>query len=311
MGQRILLVGANGFVGSHIARTLIGEGHAVSGFGGPMTVDLVADLASSMTVIHGDLRDAREVDAVMERSRPEAVIWSAGYNTDAQGLLQSGETAPEDAMHVNVLGWANVLRAAQRFGVKRVLAAGSTVVFGTASLYADTRIDERAAMRPATVYGLTKAMAEQAAGYYRDRHGLAVTTLRLPLVFGPGRWYGGAASALSQLLDRAAPGVPMNCSAPIDRFDLIYVKDAAKAFALAVAATGPLDAVYHVNGFTTTYPAIILTLKNLVPDFQVHFAAVAAANVYPLMDSDKAARELGFRPDYDLLRALQEYLDKR
>lgn len=311
MSERILVVGATGFVGSHIARCLVQERHDVHGLGKRGSVDLLHDVAAKVQLHPGDLTHPADIDAVMAEVNPQTVIWSAGHNANAQGLMASGDADFAGTIQTNVNGWTNVLQAAQSHSVQRVFAAGSTVVFGPSNLYAPERVDESAPMRPATVYGLTKAMAEQAAQYFRDRYGLAVTTMRLPLVFGPGRWYGGVAAAFNRLLDEASPGKTLNFSAPIDRFDLIYVKDVACAMAAAVASTKPLAPVYHLNGFTTTYPAIVLVLKDLIADLSINFSPAPTTNVYPLMSAAKIAADLGFRPEYDLVAALQDYLSQR
>ncbi len=309
--RSVLLFGANGFVGSHIARALVSAGHKVAGFGQAMPVDLIADLAGRITMIEGSVEDFAAVSAALERSAPEVVIWSIGHNAQAQGLMHSGEIEPARALGVNVIGWTNVLRAAQQRGVARVLAAGSSVVFGPARLYAERRVEESATPRPTTVYGLSKLMAEQAAQTYRDRFALAVTTLRLPLVFGPDRWYGGAAALLNRLLEAAAPGASAPCHAPIDPFDLIHVEDAAQALRLAVESSAELQSVYHVTGFTTTYPAIVFALKRLVPDFEIYFEAAPAGLVLPLMRAERIARDLGYSARYDLTGALENYFGNR
>jgi UDP-glucose 4-epimerase len=307
----VFVIGANGFVGSHICRELIRAGHRVTGFGQRMDTNLIGDIAARMVFIEGSAENAAEVDAAIKTAAPDVVVWCAGHNANAAGLAATGELQAARALAVNAGGLFNVLQAAQAHGVKRALITGSLVVFGPASCYAPTHIDESEVMRPTTGYGLTKAMGEQIAGYFRDRYGMDVTTLRLSVVFGPGRWYGGVVSQLNTLLDQAAPGARLECKAPAEVFDLVYVKDVAQAVRLAAEYQGRLRPAYHCNSFATSYPAIIEVLQQLVPDFAVKYQAAPSPLVFPLMRFDLLQRELGFTPTADIASALRDYLGKR
>lgn len=309
--RSILVVGANGFVGSHIARALVAAGHRVTGFGMPMSVDLLSDLAGEVPMVSGSAEVPSDIEAAFDVAGADAVVWSAGYNANATGLMTTGETEPARALAVNAIGLFNVLEAARRRGVRRVLVTGSLVSFGPAAFYPQPYVDETVEVRPTTGYGLSKAMGEQVARHFRDRYGLDVSTFRLSVVFGPGRWYGGVISLLDRLLAQAAPGAEASCEVPEEPFDLVHVADVAHAIRLAAECPRPLRPVYHLNSFTTTYPDLVHAIERAVPGFRVRCTTTRAPLVYPLMDFGLIRRDLGFAPRFDLDAAIADCLAAR
>lgn len=192
MTERLLIIGGGGFVGSRVLRAAVARGIACASFG-PAGCDLAADLAIARFT--GDAEESGALAAALAAFRPDAVIWAAGYNPTGDGLARTAEADMARAVAVNAGAFAATLAACAASGVARVVQCGSTVIYGPASDYPATRVDEAAPPAPRTAYGLTKLMAEQAAQWAVDALGLDVVTLRLPLVFGPGRWYAGAAGS--------------------------------------------------------------------------------------------------------------------
>ncbi len=306
--EPVLVVGARGFVGSHVVRKLLMAGRPVHIFGPPMADDLLADLAGRFIETHGSVEDPATLDGVLARSGARSILSLAAYGEGRKGLAASGEASAERAIAVNVLGFRHLLEASRRASVRRVVWASSTVVYGPAELYGDTRVDEEAPRRPRTVYGLTKTQAEQLGTFYRDRHGMEVCGVRLPLIFGPGRWYVGAADALMRLFEEAAPDAAPEIEFPAGRFDLMYANDAAEIFVVLEAAIDPLNDRYNVNGFTTSYAEIAEVLRRHVSGYTPRLIERPAPMAYPLISTARLERDVGWRPAFDLERAAEDYL---
>jgi len=298
MTERLLVIGGGGFVGSRVLRIAVAQGIACAGFG-PAGRDLAADLAIARFT--GDAEESGALAAALAAFRPEAVIWAAGYNPTGDGLARTAETDVARAVAVNAGAFAAALAACAASGVARVVQCGSTVVYGPASDYRATRVDEAAPPAPRTAYGLTKLMAEQAAHWAVAAFGLDVVTLRLPLVFGPGRWYAGAAGSYARMLRATAEGTELHEEVSPASFDVVHGDDAAAALLLLAARRGP-PRVLNMAGLTTSLPGIAAALSP-----KVRAVVVSAPAAFPLVD-DSALRALGWAPRRGLADILDDTL---
>ncbi|MEQ8297490.1 MAG: NAD(P)-dependent oxidoreductase [Nitratireductor sp.] len=297
--RRALVIGGRGFVGSHLVRHFLQRGTEVHVFGPEMKDDLLSDIAGRFSETIGSVEDAQSVTRTVNATRPDVIISTAAYG-EGTGLMSGGEANAERAIAVNVEGWRKVLEAAEAAGIKRVLTTGSSVVFGPPSSYSEERLDEGARRAPRTVYGLTKVLSEDIGQYYRDRYGLEVCSIRLPIVLGPGLWYRGAASAISELFESARPGASHSVRFHDDVIDVMHVSDVARAIAAIATDGGALDAVYHINGFSASMSQIIAALRAQVSAYEVNHEYVEPANSFPLMDDSRFRKRYGFVPRYDL-----------
>ncbi len=302
------LIGAGGFVGSNVAASLLEAGWQVHAFGPATPLVHSVKLSERIMRTEGSVEDRAGMEAAMTASGAEIVISFAAYSAGSTGLARAGEEDPDRAMAVNVDGFRKTLEAALATGIRRVVWSSSTTVYGPADLYPRQPVDEDAMLRPRLTYGLTKAMAEQIAVFFRDRHGLEVCSVRLPLVFGPGLWYDGAAASLMATLRSARPGARHVLEGHGASFDLMYVPDAAAAFVALAEADGPLADRYNVNGFTTRFADIVATIGRAVPGYDVEFREVAPALIFPLISSERIVRDIGFRPKFDLELAVQHHV---
>lgn len=305
---RVLIVGANGFLGSRAVRRFLAAGWAVHGFGPAPVVDLLEPWRGRIGEHAGSVTDPGAVAAALEAAQPDVLLSFAAHGEGGAGLMRSGEAAPDRAFAVNVEGLRVLLQACAAAGVRRVLWASSTTVFGPASEYPGP-VDEDAPPRPRTVYGLTKLLAEEVSAFVRRRDGLDVCAVRPPLVFGPGRWYGGAAGVLDALIAAAARGEATSLSVPEGRFDLMHGDDVAEAFLHLARHAAPLPPVLHVNGFATDYAEIAAALARLRPGFRPVLDHVPAP-AYPLITAGRVAQETGFHPRLGLADALRATMEE-
>lgn len=306
--HRVLVIGGRGFVGSRIVRHLLDQGIAVHVFGPAMGTDLLADLGGRFGDTLGSVENRDAVLGAIKALGATAVVTTAAYGEGGKGLMHGGEADADRAMAINVDGLRHVLEAAHAAGVSRVITTGSSVVFGPADNYASERVDEDAPKRPRTIYGLTKVISEDIVQYFRDRFGMDASTIRLPLVLGPGLWYRGAASAVAAVIANARPGASHSVSFHNLPIDLMHVADVARAAALALTDPGKLDAIYHINGFTARLSEIAAGAAALVPGYQVHHEIVPAANTFPLIDDSRFRQRFDFTPHYDLVGLLRSQI---
>lgn len=282
---RIIVVGGGGFIGSRVLR--------VAGMRGLDAVSVGPDTPGGLP-------------AVLGASGAAAVIWAAGFNPAGEGLARTATAAPGRAVAVNAGDFTSVLAGCAAAGVRRVVQCGSTVVYGPPALYGPGRVDESARPAPRTAYGLSKRMAELAADWGRDALGLSVTTLRLPLVLGPGRWYAGAAASYARLLQAAANGGTAHEAVPGHPFDAAHGDDVADAL-LLLAALDDAPALLNMAGSTLTMPEVAAALARLAPAARLEVTETAAQPDLPLVN-DARLRALGWSARRDLRTILADTL---
>lgn len=305
-GDRVVVAGGRGFVGSHIVRALVAFGCDTHVLGPVMDTDLLADLAGRYGSIPCGIEDAAAVREALGRLAPAAVVSCAAFGAGGEGLMRAGERDADQAFAINVDGLRHLLAACTEAGVAQVVWTSSTVVYGDAGAYAQQRVDESAPKLPRTVYGLTKHLAEEVAEFVGRREGLALTGLRLPLILGPGLWYRGAAAVLMDLIRAARPGARHAFSFHDEAIDLMHVRDVAAAVLCTLRHPRRLAATYNINGFTARPLEIAAQLQALAPGFGVDFTEQKPAFLFPLVDDSRFRRDTGFAPETDLARLLAE-----
>jgi nucleoside-diphosphate-sugar epimerase len=276
-----------------------------------MAVDLLTDLAGEIDLRIGSVEDASAVEAAFAAVAPRTVVWCAGHNQAASGLMASGETDTARSLLVNGGGFFAVLDAARRHGVQRVVAAGSVVVYGPAHLYARPRIQDDAPLCPTTGYGLAKCLSEQIGNYFRHRYALEVVSLRLAVVLGSGRWYGGVAQLLSRMLADARSGAWARYQAPAEALDWIHARDAASAFCAALEADHALAPAYHVSAFCARFGDLLDEIKAHFPGWHPELQEQPSPLVFPLMDCTAIERELDFCARFDRTATIRELVAVR
>jgi nucleoside-diphosphate-sugar epimerase len=170
---RVLVTGATGFTGGHLARTLAGRGHQVRAL--VRNRDAAADLTpAGITLVEGDLRDRQALDAAAAGVEVvyhiAAIYRQAGVGDDAYRAINAA--AP-----------AQVVEAAARGGARRMVHCSTVGVHGDVD---GPPAAESAALKPGDVYQVTKLEGERLAREAGERVGVEVTVARPSGIYGPG-----------------------------------------------------------------------------------------------------------------------------
>jgi nucleoside-diphosphate-sugar epimerase len=172
-----LVTGGAGFIGSSIARALIGRGDSVRIIDNFSTGkrENLADIADRIELVEGDIRDDKQL------SRAVAGV-EVVFHEAAIASVPASMAEPLENHAVNATGTMRVLESARRAGVRRVLYAASSAAYGD-----EPGLPKVETMRPAPIspYGATKLAGEVAMQVYARAFGLETVCLRYFNVFGP------------------------------------------------------------------------------------------------------------------------------
>lgn len=218
-GKRVLLTGHTGFKGSWLSLWLQSMGADVVGYSlaPPTSPSLfeIANVASGMIHIQGDIRDLDHLRAVFAEHRPEIVIHMA-----AQALVRYSYVEPVGTYSTNVMGTVNVLEAVRGAGcVKAVVNVTSDKCYENREWVWGYRENE--AMGGFDPYSNSKGCAELVASAYRNsffnpekyqQHGVALASARAGNVIGGGDWAGDR--LIPDILRAISEGRPVNIRSP-------------------------------------------------------------------------------------------------
>jgi GDP-4-dehydro-6-deoxy-D-mannose reductase len=234
--KRVLIAGAAGFVGRHLADHLLAKGYIVFGFD---HVPPSAQRSSrDVTYMQGDLSDVSCMKEVLESSQPDIVFHLAG-------VTKSNRV--QELYSVNVTGTAVLLEAVKTHGIEpSIVVASSSAVYGTTP--GRVPITERHVVRPVTHYGTSKAAQELVAHHAFLVQGLPIMCTRTFNLIGPGQ---PATFACSDFAHQIALAEMNKGKRAVEtgnlntRRDFIDVRDAVRAYDL-LAERGKPGLNYNV-----------------------------------------------------------------
>ena len=173
--MRVLVTGATGFTGGHLARALGAAGHDVSALVRDRAGEGATNLArAGITLVSGDVRDVKALTAAT--AGIEVVYHLAA-------IYRQAGVSPDDYRAVNALGAQQVVEAAFRGGVRRVVHCSTVGVHGDIE---HPPANEEAPLKPGDVYQETKLEGERLAQEAGGRLGIEVTVARPSGIYGPG-----------------------------------------------------------------------------------------------------------------------------
>lgn len=307
--QRILITGGAGLVGSHIADEVVR-----AGAGKVLVFDKLSrgrreNLAWALengpvTVVEGDIRDRDRLAQVMHGV--DVVFHQAAIR-----ITQCAEE-PRLAFGVMVEGTFNLLEAAARTGVRKVVVASSASVYGMAENFPTQEAHHPYDNR--TLYGAAKLFNESLARSFHEMYGLGYVALRYFNVYGPRMDIRGQhTEVLIRWIERIAAGEPpLILGDGTQTMDFVHVRDVANANVLA-ASSEVTDEVLNVgSGVETSLDELALALLRVMDsDLEAEHGPERAVNPVPrrLADTAKARRLLGFEARVGLEQGLRELVE--
>jgi len=294
---KILIIGANGQIGTELAEALA-QRH---GRAAVVTSDL-APTGRVPGITHEalDVTDAAALAAVVKRHAVTQVYLLAA------ALSASGEQHPQWAWNLNMGGLLNVLELARTARLQRVFWPSSIAAFGPGT---PATAPQHTVMDPGTVYGISKLAGERWCAWYHAIHGVDVRSLRYPGLISwktpPG---GGTTDYAVDIFHGALKaGRYTSFLAAETRLPMMYMPDAIRATLALMDA--PAEAItergsYNLAGFSFTPAEIAAEIARRVPGFtldcQPDFRQAIADSWPRAIDDSLARRDWGWASRYDL-----------
>ena len=240
--MKVLVTGGAGFIGSHIVDKLLQEKCQVVIIDDLSTGSL-ANVNPAAQFIEADITSSNVLE-VFIAEKFDYVIHMA-----AQTMVPKSLENPGFDCSVNVLGTINILEACRHTGVKRLVFASTAATYGDVN---HIPIDELAATKPTSFYGLSKLVVEKYLALYAQIYGMEYVILRYANVYGERQGdagEGGVISIFTRKIHQCQPVVIFGDGGQTR--DFIYVGDVANANYQALL-TAKVNAVYNISTQTET-----------------------------------------------------------
>jgi len=312
-GLNILVTGGAGFIGSHIVNNLVSQGANVTIFDNftSGTLENINHLSDKIKIIKGDILDLEQLNKSCENI--DIISHQA-----AQLEITKCMDDPILDLKINTEGSINVLNAALKNDVEKIIYASSACVYGQAEYLPE---DENHPNNPNWPYGVSKLAVEKYANIYYENYGLQTNGLRYSIIYGPREWYG---RVLTVFLKRALENKPPVVWGGDQIRDFCNVKDLVKFHNILITDNKTKNDVFNVSsGIGTSIKDLSILFQN-----QFNLKDPIYENInegensneldgrtrLPLelktmiLDNSKA-KKLGWKPDINLIDGInEEYL---
>ncbi len=296
-----LVTGGAGFIGSNLVDALVAEGHPTRVLD-DLSTGYLENVPTEADVVEGSVADHAAVARAVRGA--EVVFHLAAHRAVPRSIED-----PLATDTVNAHGTLTLLKACADAGVRRVVNASSSSVYGSATTMPTP---ESEPLRPRSPYAVSKMAAEHYCRVFSELFGLETVSLRYFNVFGPRqRPDSSYAQVVPLFVDALQAG-----AAPIVHGDgcqsraFVYVDDAVSASLAAARAPGQHcnGQAYNVAGCRSADLLEVLTMLGRILGVQprpVHVGSRPGDVRHTSADVSAAARDLGFRPEVGLEEGLR------
>lgn len=315
LGKRILVTGADGFIGSHLTEALIRQGYDVRAFVMYNSFNswgwldtLSEEIKKEIDVFAGDVRDPHGVENAVQGCN---II----LHLAALIAIPYSYHSPDTYIDTNVKGTLNILQAARKFGATKVVHTSTSEVYGSARF---VPITEDHPLQPQSPYSASKIAADQIALSFKHSFDLPVAIIRPFNTFGPRQ---SARAVIPTIITQIASGkrtIELGAVHPTRDFN--YVSDTVRGFIAVAESDRSTGQVVNIgSGFEISIGDLVFTIARLMnADVEISTEKERLrpreSEVERLMaDNSRARQILGWKPEYagydGLCRGLQETIE--
>lgn len=309
--MRYLITGGAGFIGSNLADKLLADGNEVvviDNFNDYYDVSVKeANVAQALQnpnyrLYRLDIEDMPRLEAVFKAHKFDAVIHLAAR----AGVRPSLEN-PVEYVKSNILGTVNVLEAMRQFGVKKLVIASSSSVYGNCN--AEIFSEDLKVTEPISPYAATKSACEQLCYTWHHLYGINVVALRFFTVYGPRQRPDLAINKFSRLIAENKP-IEMYGDGSTKR-DYTFIGDIVQGICASIAYDKTGYEIINLGGGEP------ITLKRMIQTIEDAMGKKAEIIQKPMQPGDvnktvcdwsKAQRLLGYRPRTTFEQGIKKFI---
>ena len=315
--KKILITGHLGFIGFHLAKRLIHEGHEIMGIdslNNYYSQKLKKDRGKLLDGINGNyiskIEDIsnEEIIKTLKQFKPDIIV-----NLAAQAGVRHSLTNPEDYVSNNISSFLNIIKYAKDYGIEKIVYASTSSVYGGNTDFPfseNDRVDD-----PLQFYAVTKRTNELMANAYNDLYKINFIGLRFFTVYGP---WGRPDMSIHKFTN-----LIIN-NKPIDVFnygkhsrDFTYIDDVVEGISLVSLKknkyfSNNYSEIYNIGG---DHP---VTLNTLIKEIEKNLGKKAKKNLMPLQMGDvkktvsnikKMKKHYGFSPKTSINEGIKNFVD--
>lgn len=299
-GKKILVTGADGFIGSHLTEALVRSGYETRAFVMYNSLNSwgwldrpADDVKGHFEVVAGDIRDPHGVANAMEGC--DAVLHLA-----ALIAIPFSYHSPDSYLATNVAGTLNVLQSARRLGTERVICTSTSETYGTAQF---VPITEEHPLNAQSPYAATKVAADQLALSFHKSFGTQVAVLRPFNTYGPRQ---SARAVIPTIISQIVSGerrIKLGALNPTR--DFTFVHDTAQGFIKAMECDACIGETTNIgSGFEISIKdtaALIAKVMNVdieIVSDEERFRPADSEVERLYAGVDKARRLFGWEPEH-------------
>ena len=305
-GKKVLITGGAGFIGSHLVDLLLRLGSQITVYDRfddfyPGKEANVQEFLGrkGFRLVRDDILNSEALGSAMKGA-------DVVFHLAAQAGVRYCMQFPNKANEVNVTGTLNVLEAARKNKVKKLIYASSSSVYGVP---VRVPMDEGHPQLPTNLYGATKLAAEKYCLSYHVSYGMDVVCLRYFSVYGPRGRPDQAITAFAESIMRGVS--PRIFGDGTQSRDFTYVADAVSATALSAMndVSGEVFNVGYGKDYSIKFVAERIAKYFGSPIRPEYIASYSADFPRTLCSNSKAMKDLGWRPEIGFEEGLRRFLD--
>lgn len=309
MKEVILMIGANGQIGSELAAALRIK------FGNENVI--TSDIREPKEIAEGEIfetlnvLDKEAIKALILKYKPTQIYLLAAM------LSATGEQYPQKAWDLNMNGLLNVLDLAVELGIKKIFWPSSIAVFGPHSPKEST--PQYCVMDPNSIYGISKLAGERLCEYYHNKYGLDIRSVRYPGIISWRTEPGGGTTdyAVHIFFEAIRQGKYTSFLNAGTELPMLYMDDAVRGtieLMDAPSAGLTIRSSYNLSGVSFTPTEIAEEIKKILPNFEISYSdndpRQAIADSWPKsINDDQARADWGWKPTFDLAGMAQDMLE--